>query len=112
MNGRKYVVGKLTCDCNYKFEYCYDNEAIEAGWQPLVAFPERRVYESEILFPVFSSRIPDRKRRDIQKILDKYGLKEFDEFELLRKSGGHLPIDTYEFLDSKLDVAKIFARVK
>lgn len=100
MNGRKYVVGKLTCDCNYKFEYCYDNEAIEAGWQPLVAFPERKVYESEILFPVFSSRIPDRKRRDIQKILDKYGLKEFDEFELLRKSGGHLPIDTYEFLDS------------
>ena len=100
MSGRKYIIGKLIHGSMYKFEYSEEDGTMGVDWQPLVAFPERRVYESEILFPVFSSRIPDRKRRDIQKILDKYGLKEFDEFELLRKSGGHLPIDTYEFLDS------------
>ena len=27
-----------------------------------------------MLFPVFSSRLPDRKRRDVHKVLEKYGL--------------------------------------
>lgn len=109
---RNYTVGKLTRGSNYKFEYCEeDGKAVaEAGWQPLEAFPEGKVYESEILFPVFSSRIPDRKRRDIQKILDKYGLKEFDEFELLRKSGARLPIDTYEFIDPIFESDKVIER--
>ncbi len=62
-------------------------------------FLEEKVYESDVLFPVFASRLPDRKRRDINKILEKYGLVEFDEFELLRKSEARLPIDTYSFID-------------
>ena len=45
-----------------------------------------------MLFPVFASCLPDRKRKDIDKILQKYGLKEFDEYELLKKSGARLPI--------------------
>ena len=51
-----------------------------------------------MLFPVFASRLPDRKREDIDKILQKYGLKEFDEYELLKKSGARLPIDNLEFI--------------
>lgn len=96
-----FTIGKLSHNKKYRFEY-YETtkEAAEkAGWVPLDAFPESRVYESDVLFPVFSSRLPDRKRRDITKILEKYELSEFDEFELLRKSGARLPIDTYEFVD-------------
>ena len=37
-----------------------------------VFYPEERVYESDVLFPVFASRLPDRKRRDIDKILEKW----------------------------------------
>lgn len=97
---RNFTIGKLTRGSNYRFEYCEDaGAAEEAGWKLLGTFPEYRVYESANLFPVFSSRLPDKKRRDIQKVLDKYGLKEFDEFELLRRSGARLPIDTYEFVD-------------
>ena len=51
------------------------------------------------MFPVFSSRLPDRRRKGIEKILEKYGLTEFDKYELLKKSGARLPIDTYEFID-------------
>ena len=97
---RNFTVGKLTRGSKYSFEYCEEaSEAEEAGWKLLGAFPNYRVYESENLFPIFSSRLPDKKRRDIKKILEKYGLKEFDEFELLRRSGARLPIDTYEFID-------------
>lgn len=98
---RNYTVGKLSYNENiYMFEYSEDAVyAEDAGWTLLSSFPKRTVYKSEILFPVFSSRLPDRKRRDIEKILSKYALEEFNEFELLRKSGARLPIDTYEFVD-------------
>ena len=96
-----YTIGKLSHDEKYEFEYLESaKDATVAGWEPLEAFPEQgKIYKSKNLFPVFSSRLPDRKRRDIEKILSKYELNAFDEFQLLRKSGARLPIDTYEFVD-------------
>lgn len=97
---RNYTVGKLTRGDFFTFQYYGEAEnAEEAGWKLLGAFPTYREYRSNTMFPVFSSRLPDKKRRDIQNILEKYGLMEYDEFELLRRSGARLPIDTYEFID-------------
>lgn len=97
---RNFTIGKLCRNENYTFEYDGDfGKAENYGWTKFDMFPEEKVYESEVLFPVFASRLPDRKRRDINKILEKYGLTEFDEFELLRKSEARLPIDTYSFID-------------
>ena len=73
--------------------------AEDHGWSKLEAFPEMKEYKSKVMFPAFASRLPDRKRRDMKRILRKYGLEEFDEFELLKKSGARLPIDTYEFIN-------------
>lgn len=97
---RNYTVGKLTRGDCFTFQYYGEAEnAEEAGWKLLGAFPTYQEYRSNTMFPVFSSRLPDKKRRDIQNILEKYGLTEYDEFELLRRSGARLPIDTYEFID-------------
>ena len=97
---RNYTVGKLTRGDFFTFQYYGEAEnAEEAGWKLLGAFPTYQEYRSNTMFPVFSSRLPDKKRRDIQNILEKYGLMEYDEFELLRRSGARLPIDTYEFID-------------
>lgn len=97
---RNFTVGKLTHGEKYQFEYCADCAlALQHGWRKLDAFPEEKVYDSELLFPAFSSRLPDPKRRDITKILEKYELASYDEYELLRRSGARLPIDTYEFID-------------
>ena len=97
---RNYIVGKLEKAEVFAFEYCEEaEEAEKAGWKLLDAFPEKKRYESNSVFPAFASRLPDRKRRDISKILKKYGLNEYDEFELLKKSGARLPIDTYELVD-------------
>ena len=97
---KNFTVGKISREEKYTFEYCEDFAKAEAyGWSKLEAFPDEKIYENDVLFPVFASRLPDKKRRDIDKILEKYELPEFDEFELLRKSEGRLPIDTYSFID-------------
>jgi hypothetical protein len=46
-----------------------------------------KVYKNDRLFAIFTSRLPDRKRKNIQEILDKYGLKEYNDYMLLKRSG-------------------------
>ncbi len=97
---KNYTVGKLTKSDGYLFEYSNEyKDAQQNGWELIKAFPEVKEYHSKELFPFFSSRLPDKKRRNIKEILKRYNLEEYDGYELLKKSGGRLPIDTYEFID-------------
>lgn len=97
---RNYTIGKLSKDEVYSFEFCAEiDDAEKAGYKRPEAFQEKKKYVSDVLFPVFSCRLPDRRRRDIEKILEKYGLDEYDEFSLLKKTRAKLPIDTYELID-------------
>ena len=70
-NRRQYIVGQLSKNGQYEFCYCEEfNEAVKEGFSPLISFEDtNRVYKSQELFPAFSSRLPDRKRKDINKIL-------------------------------------------
>ena len=98
---RNYIIGQLSKNSQYEFSYGYEvNEAIGKGFELLIPFDDiDKVYKSDTLFPTFSSRLPDSKRRGIEKILKKYGLKEFDEYKLLKRSGAKLPIDSLKFID-------------
>ena len=109
---RQYVVGQLSKNGQYEFRYTGEvEEAIKAGFAPLVSFEDiENVYTNEELFPVFSSRLPDRKRKDIKRILQKYGLEEYDAYELLKMSGAKLPIDSLQFIDPILDFENGFER--
>lgn len=109
---RQYIVGQLTKNGQYEFQYCGEiAAAIEAGFIPLVSFKQLdRVYTCQELFPVFSSRLPDRKRKDIDRILQKYGLEEYDSYQLLKKSGARLPIDNLQFIDPILNFDNNFER--
>lgn len=49
------------------------------------------------MFSLFTNKLPDRKRADIDDILKKYGLTTYDEFERLRKTKSKLSIDSYSF---------------
>lgn len=66
-SGKQYIVGQLTKSSQYEFEYCEEvREAIKDGFTPLLCFPDLNiVYKDEKLFSVFSSRLPDRKRKNI-----------------------------------------------
>ena len=99
---QRYIVGELSRNGKYKFEYRIEdvNKAINNGFEPLIAFPSLdEVYESYDIFPAFSSILPDKRRKDIKEILAKYKLETYDAFELLKKSGGKLPTDSLEFID-------------
>lgn len=74
-------------------------EAKQFGFTSLVAFPElEKVYECPFLGANFGARLPDKRRPEIDKILNEYGMTEYDEFELLKRSGAKLPTDHYEFV--------------
>lgn len=99
---RQYIIGVLSHECTrYKFQYCQEAwEAEKEGFVPLVAFPDLDcVYYSKELFSVFESRLPDKKRKDMQSILKKYELQEYEPYQLLKRSGGRLPIDDLYFVD-------------
>lgn len=97
---RNFTVGKLSKSDKYTFNYLPEAEDAKAtGWDYLKSFPADETYESKTLFSAFSSRLPDPKRPDIAEVLKKYGMEKFDEFELLKRSGARLPIDTYELID-------------
>lgn len=111
-NRRQYIVGQLVKNGQYEFRYCEEIEdALKVGFTPLVSFEKLDVvYKCEELFPVFSSRLPDRKRKDIKKILEKYGLKEYDSYQLLQRSGARLPIDNLQFIDPILNFEDEFEK--
>ena len=108
----KYVVGELKKDKGYSFFYTEEyREARQIGWEMLKPFPEEKVYTSKVVFPIFASRLPDSRRRDINTILSEYGLEKYDEYELLRKTGARLPIDSYEFIDPIFPDEEVIERV-
>lgn len=102
---RQYVVGQLTHNGKYEFSYGFEVEAaISKGFNHLIPFDDiHKRYKSDLLFPVFSSRLPDKKRKGIKDILLKYGLNEYDDYLLLKRSGAQLPIDNLKFIDPLLD---------
>ncbi|NFN85877.1 DNA-binding protein [Clostridium sporogenes] len=102
---RQYIVGQLSKNGQFEFNYGFEvEEAIKQGFKLLISFEEiNKIYKSDILFPAFSSRLPDSKRKGIEKILSKYGLDEYDAYRLLKRSGAKLPIDNLEFIDPILD---------
>ncbi len=108
----KFVIGTLTRNGHYEFTYGEELEqAKKCGFTPLVAFPSfEKKYVEDTVFPTFSCRLPDAKRKDINRILADYGLKEYDEFELLKKSGARLPTDTLEFVDPIFDEQAVVDR--
>lgn len=99
---KRFIVGELSKNGKYEFRYKLKEikDAIENGFEPLIAFPDINVvYENNDIFPAFSSRLPDKRRKDLKEILAKYNLEKYDPFELLKKSGGKLPTDSLEFID-------------
>lgn len=111
-NRRQYIIGQLSKNTHYQFEYCKEvAEAQKEGFLPLISFPELNgIYCSNALFPVFESRLPDKKRKDMGNILKKYGMDEYEPYQLLKRSGARLPIDSLYFIDPIIDTSKPFKR--
>lgn len=110
---KQYIIGQLTKNGQYEFQYGEEvQDAIADGFKPLLCFPDiNKVYKDDRLFTIFTSRLPDRKRKNIQTILEKYGLEKYDDYMLLKRSGARLPIDNLEFIDPILSLDKDITRI-
>ena len=101
--GQQYKIAKLYKENNtFYFKYILENvkEAQKNGFELLIAFPQiNATYENSHLFAVFGARLPDKRRPEIKEILATYGMTEYDDFELLKRSGAKLPTDNYEFVE-------------
>lgn len=94
-----YTIGLLTYDkgkyyfrVNEKeYKSALDNGCEEAGYINL----DKKYYVSDELFPFFQDRIPNKNRKDIKEILDKFNLSEYDEMMLLKKTKGMLITDRF-----------------
>lgn len=89
----------------FYFKYIVENlkDAQEHGFSLLISFPQiNATYEYHWLFALFSTRLPDSSRPEIKKILATYGMTEYGEFELLKRSGEKLPTNNYEFVIQKI----------
>lgn len=101
-DNKQFRIGKLYKE-NEKFYYEYIKENVErakkSGFSELIAFPDiDKKYECDTLFASFSARLPDKRRNDIKEILDTWKMEQYDEFELLKRSGAKVNTDTLEFV--------------
>lgn len=98
--GRNYVIGEIEKSDYYYFRYSGNiNDARAEGFELLIPFQDiDATYKSEKLFPIFATRLPDKKRPDIENILRKYNMSEYDELMLL-KNGAELPTDNLKFAE-------------
>jgi HipA-like protein len=99
----KYVVGMLSKNKNkYEFMYGFQvKDAVLNGFDLFIPFDNiNKIYKNEKMFPIFSTRLPDKKRPELKYILQKYRLKKYNEFKLLKKSGGKLPTDKITFKEN------------
>ncbi len=108
---KKYIVGALCFDReNHKYYFKinrdYIKKAEEAGFNmAFLPFPDKEdILESDTLFAFFKVRVPKVDKMDeetLQELLDEYGMKEFDEFEYLKKTKGDILTDDFVLEEEK-----------
>ena len=98
-NNNKYFLGTL-----YKKEHYYFFEKNNVGLSLAISHGcfgignidlSIDINKSETLFSFFKERIPSIDNPNIQDILKEFDLKEYDEFELLKRTHGSLLTDNY-----------------
>lgn len=107
---QRYKIGELTYNKNkYKFKYFEDSlkEAKESGFKVLGEFIDfQKEYISENLFLTFSTRLPNKKRKDFKKFLEENKISEdANDLKILMSTRGVLATDTIELFE-KIDFDK------
>ena len=98
--GNKILIGELTKkEDEYSFRYTLDTTDKPEGFIKVPTFKDiNRVYTSKSLFLFFVNRLFDKSRPDLPQLLEKYGLNDYDEWELLKATRARLVTDGYELV--------------
>lgn len=110
--GKKLIIGALCRDKEknkyyFKLSENYMKIAEEqTNFSPvMVPFSDvNKIYESDELFSFFKIRIPKIEKMDDEykkELLEEYDMKEFDEFEFLKKTKGDILTDNFILEEDK-----------
>lgn len=96
-------VGYLSCNNGeWVFKYSEKFKNDYGDYNLIKGFPDvNREYRSEVLWPFFRIRIPGLKQPAIKEILEKEGIDEQNEFELLKRFGKKTISNPYKLLFGK-----------
>ena len=96
--GNKVLIGELARSNNeYIFRYTPETPNKPEGFIKVPTFKDKNmVYKSDSLFLFFANRLFDRARPDLPQLLNKYGLDDYNEWELLKATKAKLMTDGYE----------------
>ena len=102
-----FKIGELSKRAE-KYYFKYDIDGVKNaevfGFTPLTYFPRTDAeYFKEELFSSFLKRIPGQGKKDISAILKEYSLEKYDDLELLKRSGGKMSTDSFEFTSTSDD---------
>lgn len=101
---KKYLIGALyKKDGKYYFKMSkkHVEEALENGIYSRVILPfddYNKIYESQEIFAIFKIRLPkleEYSKEELELMLKDLDMKEYDEFEYLRKTKGILMTDHF-----------------
>lgn len=103
---KKYLIGALFRDKQkrkyyFKLSKSHVEKAIEEKVisKPILPFSDYdKIYESDEIFAIFKIRLPRIERyseEELKFLLEELDMKEYDEFEYLRKTKGELMTDNF-----------------
>ena len=101
-HGNKILIGELAkAEDEYVFKYTPEKADKPEGFFKVPTFKDvDRVYKSDKLFLFFVNRLYDRGRPDLPQLLEKHGLRDYDEWSLLKATRARLLTDGYELAES------------
>lgn len=101
---REYKIGTLEKKEEYIFKINEEElkQAIDKGCMGIGNFDFlQNEYKSKELFSFFKNRIPEENNINIKEILAEYGIEQYNEMELLKKTRGELQTDNYYLIEVK-----------
>lgn len=110
VNGSEYYLGALIRDRKndmyyFKIDDKEINKAVMVGFNiASLPFMPNKIYKGKVLFSFFKIRVPkieELSEEQLEKILNKYNMTEFDEFDYLRKTKGKIMTDSFILEEKK-----------
>ena len=111
-NNKKYLIGALFRDKQkgkyyFRLSKAHVEKAIKDGAISEIILPFSdydKIYESNEIFAIFKIRLPkleNYETEELEELLKDLDMKEYDDFEYLRKTKGMLETDNFVVEEEK-----------
>jgi len=92
------VIGTLHCENQmWEFKYSEEFKQHKDEYNHIAGFSQLdKIYQNEVLWPFFQTRIPGLKQPAVKEIIEKEHINASDELQLLKRFGKKTTSNPYE----------------